>query len=100
MPFAEPVTLTGNLVELSPLAATDHDALVEAARDGELWTLQYTSVPSPDDMRSAIERFLAMQQARMRISFTVRRRDTGQVIGLTSYLNIEPEHRRLEIGGT
>lgn len=100
MTFAEPVTLTGRLVELSPLVADDHDALVAAASDGELWNLQYTSVPSPANMRGAIDRFLALQQECSRISFVVRLRATGRVIGLTSYLNIEPEHRRLEIGGT
>ena len=43
----EPVTLEGHGVRLEPLAREHHDALVEAARDGELWNLWFTSVPAP-----------------------------------------------------
>ncbi|MDB5644766.1 MAG: family N-acetyltransferase, partial [Methylobacterium sp.] len=48
MAFIEPVTLAGRHVRLEPLAAEHHDALVEAASDGKLWKLWYTSVPAPD----------------------------------------------------
>ena len=61
MAFLEPVTLTGGLVVLEPLTHDHHDGLVEAARDGKLWELWYTSVPRPEDMRAEIERRLGEQ---------------------------------------
>jgi RimJ/RimL family protein N-acetyltransferase len=98
--FAEPVRLTGDLVTLEPLQRTHHDELVTAASDGRLWELWYTSVPSPETMRADIARKLAEQDDGTRLPFTVRRTDTGAVVGVTTYLNIESDVPRLEIGST
>ena len=92
-----PVTLTGELVTLEPLRPDHHDALVAAASDGRLWELWYTSVPSPEGMRADIARKLAEPTT---LPFAVRRNDTGAVVGVTTYLNAEPEVPRLEIGST
>ena len=100
MAWAEPVALTGDLVTLSPLAASDTDELAAAAADGRLWELWYTSVPAPDAMAGDVARRLAAREDGTLLPFTVRRTDTGQVIGSTNYLNLDPEGPRLEIGGT
>jgi RimJ/RimL family protein N-acetyltransferase len=100
MAFAEPVELTGNLVRLEPLRADHADQLAAAAGDGRLWELWYTSVPEPEAMAADVERRLAEREAGTLLPFTVRRADTGAVIGSTNYLNIEPAGPRLEIGGT
>jgi RimJ/RimL family protein N-acetyltransferase len=92
-----PVTLTGELVTLEPLHPDHHDDLVAAASDGRLWELWYTSVPSPETMRADIDRKLADPTT---LPFTVRRNDTGVVVGMTTYLNADPEVPRLEIGST
>jgi RimJ/RimL family protein N-acetyltransferase len=98
--FLEPVTLAGDLVSLEPLQPDHHDGLVAAASDGHLWELWYTSVPSPDTMRADIAEKLAEQADGARLPFTVRRTDTGAVVGTTTYLNIELDVPRLEIGST
>jgi N-acetyltransferase len=100
MPFLEPVTLTGDLVVLEPLQDAHHDELVRAASDGRLWDLWYTSVPSPETMRADIADKLARQAAGEVLPFTVRRTDTGAVVGMTTYLNVEADVPRLEIGST
>jgi N-acetyltransferase len=100
MPFLEPVTLTGDLVVLEPLQDAHHDELVRAASDGRLWDLWYTSVPSPETMRADLADKLARQAAGETLPFTVRRTDTGAVVGMTTYLNIEADVPRLEIGST
>jgi N-acetyltransferase len=92
-----PVTLTGELVTLEPLRPDDHDALVAAASDGRLWELWYTSVPSPETMRADIDRKLADPTT---LPFVVRRTGSRAVVGMTTYLNAEPEVPRLEIGAT
>ena len=96
----DPVTLTGDLVALEPLRSDHHDGLVEAARDGRLWELWYTSVPSPETMAADIEDRLAQQAAGTMLPFAVHHTATNRVVGMTNYLNIEPEVPRLEIGGT
>jgi N-acetyltransferase len=92
-----PVTLTGELVTLEPVHPDHHDDLVAAASDGRLWELWYTSVPSPETMRADLDRKLADPTT---LPFTVRRTDTGVVVGMTTYLNADPDVPRLEIGST
>jgi N-acetyltransferase len=96
----EPVTLTGNLVTLEPLRPDHHDGLVEAVHDGRLWELWYTSVPSPEGMAAEIEERLARQAAGEMLPFAVKHQATNRLVGMTSYLNIEPDVPRLEIGST
>jgi len=100
MAFLEPVTLTGDLVTLEPLQLDHHDELVEAATDGRLWELWYTSVPGPQTMRADIEKKLAEQAAGRMLPFTARRKDTGRAVGVTTYMNVEADVPRLEIGST
>jgi RimJ/RimL family protein N-acetyltransferase len=95
-----PVTLAGILVTLEPLHPDHHDGLVAAASDGRLWELWYTSVPSPESMRADIGRKLAEQAKGTTLPFTVRRTDTGAVVGMTTYLNVDADVPRLEIGST
>jgi RimJ/RimL family protein N-acetyltransferase len=100
MAFIEPITLNGRNTTLEPLTPEHHDALVAAVSDGELWKLWYTSVPAPDKMRSEIARRLALQAQGAMMPFAVRRNDTGALCGMTTYMNVDATHRRVEIGAT
>jgi RimJ/RimL family protein N-acetyltransferase len=99
MAFIEPVTLGGRHVTLEPLAPSHHDALVEAASDGELWKLWYTSVPAPDAMASWMEAALALP-SQSGLTFALRDTRDGRIVGSTRYFNVDPRNRRLEIGHT
>ena len=99
MSVVEAVVLTGDLVVLEQLAPAHHDELVAAASDGRLWELWYTSVPAPEAMGAEIDRRLAEQAAAALLPFTVRRTG-GPAVGMTTFMNIEAEVPRLEIGST
>lgn len=99
MSWPAAVTLTGPHVRLEPLAAAHHDGLCDAARDGELWRLWYTAVPSPEGMAAEIDRRLALQAAGAMLPFAVIDA-SGEVVGMTTYMNIDAKHRRVEIGST
>ena len=98
--FTEPIALSGRHAALEPLAYEHHDALVEAVRDGELWKLWYTAVPAPEGMRAEIERRLTLQQAGSMLPFAVRSLASGSIVGMTTYMNIDANNRRVEIGST
>jgi RimJ/RimL family protein N-acetyltransferase len=96
MGWPEPVTLTGRHATLRPLAREHHDALCEATRDGALWKLWYTAVPSPEGMAAEIERRLNLATM---CPFTVFDA-AGKVVGMTTYMNTDATHKRVEIGST
>jgi N-acetyltransferase len=95
-----PVTLEGRLVKLEPLSPDHAQELITAVADGELWKLWYTSVPHPDNMMSEIERRLGLKEKGSMLPFAIRRKDTGAVCGMTTYMNIDAVNVRLEIGST
>lgn len=98
--FTQSITLSGRHAALEPLAYAHQDALAEAVRDGELWKLWYTAVPSPEGMRAEIERRLGLQLAGSMLPFAVRSRASGKIAGMTTYMNIDANNRRVEIGST
>lgn len=100
MAFVEPVTLTGRGIRLEPLERAHHDALEEAAADGELWRIRVSSVPEPGGMAGYIEQALASRAAGDRFPFAVIEEATGRVLGSTSFHDIAPAVRRVEIGYT
>ncbi len=100
MAFVEPVTLCERGVRLEPLALTHEDGLRAAAADGELWKLRITSVPEPQDTRAYIEAALKMREDGNRFAFAVVDEVTGTVLGTTSYHDILPAVKRVEIGYT
>lgn len=99
MTWLEPLTLRGRDVVLAPLAPEHHDDLVAATRDGELWRLWFTSVPSPEGMAAEITRRLALQEAGTMLPFAVLDA-AGRAVGMTTYMNVDAVHRRVEIGST
>ncbi|WOH17839.1 GNAT family protein [Paenarthrobacter sp. GOM3] len=100
MTSIEPITLTGKFVTLEPLSVDHHDQLVDAARDGELWKLWYTSVPAPEGMAAEIDRRLDLQAKGSMVPFATRSNATGKLIGMTTYMNIDAVTPRVEIGST
>jgi RimJ/RimL family protein N-acetyltransferase len=99
MPWLEPTTLRGAHARLEPLSHDQRDGLTEAVRDGELWKLWYTSVPSPEDMTKEIDRRLGLQAAGSMLPFTVFDAH-GKIAGMTTYMNVDAANRRVEIGST
>ncbi len=100
MSFLEPITLTGERVTLEPLRSEHGDELAEAVRDGELWTLWYTSAPRPEHMAAEIDSRLALGAAGTMLPFSVRRNDCGRLAGMTTFCNVDADNRRVEIGYT
>ncbi len=100
MSFTTPITLEGEYVRLEPLSLAQHDELVSAVQDGKLWELWYTSIPSPEQMRGEIQRRLDLHAKGSMLPFAIRRKDTGAICGMTTYMHIEEHYRRLEIGST
>lgn len=95
-----PITLNGQVAALEPLSQAHHDDLCHATRDGELWKLWYTIVPSPEQMRTEIDRRNTLLAQGSMVPWAVRDRSSGRVVGMTTFMNIEADKPRVEIGST
>src|SRR5579859_8154541 len=100
MSWLQPATLRSSLVTLAPLDHCHREELIEAVKDGELFKLWYTAVPSPEAMHLQIERRLSQQGAGVTLPFAIIDNATGKAVGMTNYLNVDAVNRRVEIGGT
>lgn len=100
MTWLKPLTMTGSLADLVPLSPDHLADLEEAVQDGRIWTLWYTFIPQPDHMLGEIERRLKLQAEGSMLPFSVIERSTGKAVGMTTYMNLDPAVKRLEIGST
>ncbi len=98
-PWPDEIALRGRHGSLVPLQRAHAVALAEAVRDGGLWRLWYTAIPSPEGMAAEIERRLALREAGSMLPFAVLGA-TGTPVGMTTYMHIDAVHRRVEIGST
>ncbi len=97
--WLQPVTLQGAHMRLESLQSGHAAQLRDAASDGELWRLWYTSVPTPDCVEAYIATALAERDAGTCLPFAVRDAD-GVIVGSTRYCYADAVNRRLEIGYT
>ncbi|HMK86485.1 MAG TPA: GNAT family protein [Steroidobacteraceae bacterium] len=100
MGFADAVSLHGRHVSLVPLSHAHEPDLLEALKDGELWALWYTSVPTPEGLSAEIDRRIDLQRKGSMVPFAVIDRRASQAVGMTTFMNIDARNRRLEIGST
>jgi len=100
MAFVEPVVLRDRAITLAPLGLEHEEGLRAAARDGELWRLRITSVPEPEQVRRYIDDALQMREDGHRFAFAVLDDATGTVLGSSSFHDILPTVKRVEIGYT
>ncbi len=98
--WIQPITLTGTHAILEPLSLEHLDGIKEAVKDGELWNLWFTSIPSPEKAEAYIKTALDMRENAGAMPFVVREKGTGKIIGCTRYFNVDETNQRLEIGYT
>lgn len=97
-----PVTLTGPTLKLTPLRLADAAGLLDALGGEEVAAevLENMSYGPPADV-AATRRIIAAALADPdRLAYTQRIASTGEVVGTTSFYEINPEARSLAIGHT
>jgi N-acetyltransferase len=96
----KPATLEGHGVRLEPLSHQHEQGLAQAAQDGKLWELFYTSVPEPGQTQAYISCALGGQEQGTMLPWAVRDLKTGAIVGSTRYHDIIAAADRVEIGWT
>ncbi|MBI1795324.1 MAG: GNAT family N-acetyltransferase [Chloroflexi bacterium] len=97
----EPVTLTGRFVRLEPLSEAHVEGLAKIGVGQPFWNFMlYGEMNSVDDMRNWVRDIMARCVRGTDLPFAVIHLESGRVAGATRYLNIMPNDRGLEVGGT
>ncbi len=94
-----PCILEGSNVRLEPLSIEHFDGLLLAAR-GYDWQWLSADLSEPSSLKKWLRHTLQLQAAGEEIPFTVFRKSDNSIIGSTRYMDIQPENRGVEIGGT
>jgi RimJ/RimL family protein N-acetyltransferase len=95
-----PVTLEGRHVRLSPLQESHHAALCEVGLDPALWEWTAAHVGTPEEMRAWIATALRWQEEGAALPFVIESLRDRRIVGSTRFGNMEPAHRRVEVGWT
>jgi N-acetyltransferase len=96
----KPAQLEGHGVRLEPLSLQHEAGLKQAAQDGKLWELFFTSVPEPENTRKYIEDALKGQEQGHMLPWAVRDLKSDEIVGSTRYHDILAVSDRVEIGYT
>ncbi|MBD3920084.1 GNAT family N-acetyltransferase [Paenibacillus sp. PR3] len=94
------ITLEGKRVRLIPASHEHLDDLFKASHYSELWTYSPSAIRTFDDMVLTINQWMKSREQGLRYPFVIVDKSTDEIVGSTSYLDISPQNRKLEIGGT
>jgi N-acetyltransferase len=98
--IVEPVTLSGQYVQLEPLAMSHFDQLWAIGQDAELWKWTPYQITTPDKMHAYIQAALDGQEISTGLPFVTVWQATNQIVGCTRFGNIDTGNRHAEIGWT
>ena len=93
-------TLSGPVVTLEPLRRRHLWGLGQAAQGTDIWQYMAANLAGTGSLEPWFVEARRLEKAAQQLPFAIRTTQGGALIGSTRYLNIAPEHRRLEIGWT
>jgi len=99
--WIEPLTLQGKHIRLEPMTDSHIPGLAEIGAGRDFWDFMlYGNIDSEADMRNWVTDILNRATKGTDLPFVVIHLASGKVAGATRYLNIMPNDKGLEIGGT
>lgn len=96
----QPVTLTGNLVELRPMMLEHLDELAVLGTEDKIWAYYNGAYNTPARMEAYIKACQAEEARGVSQAFVIVERASGKLAGGTRYLNVDRNNYRLEIGSS
>ena len=97
----KPIILQGKQVRLEPMTEAHIPGLAEIGVGQPFWDFMvYGRMETADDMRGWVQDILSRAEKGKDLPFVAIQLESGRVAGATRYMNIMPNDRGLEIGGT
>ena len=92
------VTLAGHHIVLRSPRSDDLEGLCDAANDGEIWKNPFAVIPSISGMSIYLQKLI--KQDNTVLPFIIVEKKSSRIIGMTRFLHMDNENRRVEIGHT
>lgn len=99
--FQKDIVLISDRVRLEPLRQDHFDGLNEAGDQDEL-LLKYSfnQVHTKELLKAYLDKFIGERKAELRYAFAIYDNQEQRYAGVTTFMNISNDHKRLEIGST
>ena len=98
--WTKPVTLEGRLVRLEPMDREHLDGLEAVALDPEIWRWTLARPTNRTELEAWMTTAIDNAASGVEMPFVTIDAASDRPIGSSRYLNVVPEHLRLEIGWT
>jgi N-acetyltransferase len=95
-----PLTLTGQYIDLISLDQKHFLELEALAKDKRIWEFYAYDGSSPSVLRTTLESGLADREKGSQFPFVIFHKKDNRIIGSTRLMDIQPKHKKLEIGTT
>ena len=93
-------SLDGEAVKLMPLEEAHFNELCKLAEDKRIWEFIPIDMSDPKKCIVAFSKAIAEREKGTQFPFVIFHKKQNKIIGSTRLMNIEPEHKKLEIGWT
>lgn len=94
------IYLENEIVHLRPVCLEDVDGLLKAANYPEIWEHMSVSLLTKESLQLYVENAIEEHEANLSYMFVIVHKESNEIIGSTSFLDITASHKRLEIGST
>ena len=94
------VTLADELIELLPITPEHIKEMRRLSSDADVWTWYTEDLTQPDDLENWMTKRLEETRDGAKMTYAVRLKETGEIIGATSYGHIDWVEHGIEIGWT
>ena len=95
-----PLALTGEIVELRSLGKEHFTELEVLAKDKRIWEFYAYDGSNPDTFLKIFTSAITEREKGNQFPFVVFHKQENKLIGSTRFLDIQPNHKKLEIGST
>lgn len=94
------IYLENEIVHLRPVIFEDIDGLLKAANYPEIWDHMSVSLLTKESVQNYVKNAIKEREANLSYMFVIVHKESNEIIGSTSFLDIADSHKRLEIGST
>lgn len=92
--------LTNGIVSLIPISLEHTDGIHAAAQDIDIWEHMSVDLTNRENCLEYVQDAIKKREAGTDFAFVIFHNETNTIIGCTWFLDIYPNHKRVEIGST